>query len=121
MGYAVDKWLFFVTGGAAWTKVDNSQFATTGGTAANFSALDSTRRTGWTVGAGVDYAPAALKGNWIIRAEYLYVDFGSYTAFTAPLLIPNANYATNLSTRLDNHIVRFGLAYKFGNFAYAAR
>ncbi len=28
LGYAVDKWLFFVSGGAAWAKIDSDAFAT---------------------------------------------------------------------------------------------
>jgi outer membrane immunogenic protein len=111
LGYAVDKWLFFVSGGAAWTKVDESQFSPTT-PATNYFALDSNRLHGWTVGAGVDYAPPVLKGHWIVRAEYLYVRFRDYTAFTAPI-IPLNGYVIGLDTRLDNHVVRFGLAYKF--------
>jgi outer membrane immunogenic protein len=126
VGYALDRWLFFVSGGGAWTKVDQSQFIP--GSPANF-ALDSNRLKGWTVGAGVDYAPLVLGGNWTIRAEYLYVHFRDYTAFTAPIFGPSLVTApifgpslggfSNLSTSLDNHIVRFGLAYKFNPFAYA--
>jgi outer membrane immunogenic protein len=114
LGYAVDRWLFFVSGGGAWTKVDQSQFIP--GNPGAF-ALDSNRLTGWTVGAGIDYAPAVLKGNWTVRAEYLYVHFRDYTAFTAPLVGPVGGFS-NLSTSLDNHIVRFGLAYKFGPTSY---
>ena len=126
-GYAVDRWLFFVSGGGAWTKVDHSQFFT-GATfsAANLAVLDSNRLTGWTVGAGVDYAPPQLNGpfngQWVIRAEYLYVRFNDYTAFTNPsVAVGPGGFPLALSTRLDDHIVRFGLAYKFGNFAYAVR
>ena len=111
VGYALARWLFFVSGGGAWTKVDQSQFIP--GSPAHF-ALDSNRLKGWTVGAGVDYAPLVLGGNWTIRAEYLYVHFRDYTAFTAPIFGPSLGGFSNLSTSLDNHIVRFGLAYKFG-------
>jgi outer membrane immunogenic protein len=82
VGYAVDKWLFFVSGGAAWTKVENSNFITTAPATA-YSAQDATRPTGWTVGAGVDYAPAVLNGHWTVRAEYLYVT--SATSRRSPL------------------------------------
>ena len=115
VGYALDKWLFFVSGGGAWTKVDQSQFIPASSTA---FAIDSNRLTGWTVGAGVDYAPTILKGNWTIRAEYLYVHFRDYTAFTAPTFGSFGGFS-NLNTSLDNHIVRFGLAYKFNPFTYA--
>jgi outer membrane immunogenic protein len=121
-GYAVDRWLFFVSGGGAWTKVDQSQFIP--GSPNNF-AIDSNRLTGWTVGGGLEYAPPQLNGpfngQWTIRAEYLYLHFRDYTAFTAPIFGASLGGFSNLSTSLDNHIVRFGLAYKFGNFAYAAR
>jgi len=111
-----------VSGGGAWTKVDQSQFIP--GQPANF-ANDSNRLTGWTVGGGVEYAPPQLNGpfngQWTVRAEYLYLHFRDYTAFTAPVFGSSLGGFSNLSTSLDNHIVRFGLAYKFGNFAYAAR
>jgi outer membrane immunogenic protein len=117
VGYAVDKWLFFVSGGAAWTKVDSSIFQTNA-PVPSFFALSSDKRTGWTVGAGVDYAPTVLKGHWMLRAEYLYVHFDDFTTFGNPVIagfIPGATtgYFTNLNTRFDNHVVRFGLAYKF--------
>jgi opacity protein-like surface antigen len=57
----------------------------------------------------------------VIRAEYLYVRFNDYTAFTNPsVVVGSGGFPIALSTKLDDHIVRFGLAYKFGNFAYAA-
>jgi outer membrane immunogenic protein len=116
VGYAVDKWLFFVSGGAAWTKVDVSRFSPVLITPEHF-VLDSNHLTGWTVGAGVEYAPAVLKGHWTVRAEYLYIDFGNFTAFTNPLIAAFGAYPTNLSASLNNHIVRFGLAYKFGAYS----
>jgi outer membrane immunogenic protein len=131
VGYAVDRWLFSVSGGAAWTKVDSSIFIT-GGTgtfnpsAATFSALDSARgRPGWTVGTAVEYAPPQLNGpfngQWTIRAEYLYVHFKDFTTLTnPPVVITSSFIPLGYSSRLDDHIVRFGLAYKFGGFAMAA-
>jgi opacity protein-like surface antigen len=110
-----------VSGGGAWTKVDESEFLP--GFVNNF-ALSSNRLTGWTVGGGVEYAPPQLNGpfngQWTVRAEYLYVNFRDFTAITAPTTGSAFSGFSNLNTRLDNHIVRFGLAYKFGGFAYAA-
>jgi outer membrane immunogenic protein len=120
LGYAVDRWLFFVSGGAAWTKIDSSQFQVNG-PATNIYQFSSDRRSGWTVGAGVDYAPPILKGNWTVRVEYLYVRIDDYTTSLAQITgsLPTATnfFHINQSTRLDDHVVRFGLAYKFGGFA----
>jgi opacity protein-like surface antigen len=70
----------------------------------------------------VDYAPAPLKGNWTVRAEYLYVRIDDYTTSFAQITggVAGATnfFYTNQNTRLDNHIVRFGLAYKFGPTSY---
>ena len=113
LGYAVDKWLFFVSGGAAWAKVDSSYFQLQG--AGPFFQLSTERRAGWTVGGGAEYM---LPYNWTIRSEYLYVQFRDFTTFanSQPFLATGtvSGYPTNLSTRFDNHILRFGLAYKFG-------
>src|SRR5205823_115264 len=90
VGYAVDKWLFYGTGGAAWMKIDSAEFivpsavtlagvgTVTGGPIVNANLQSDTRR-GWTVGGGVEYM---LPYNWMIRSEYLYVEIPSYTTFT---------------------------------------
>ena len=121
LGYAVDKWLFYVTGGAAWMKIDSAEFVLSipgGGTAQcaplACSVLQSDTRSGWTIGGGVEYA---LPYNWSIRSEYLYIRIPSYTTFTPGvgngLVLGAPNLPTNLNVDLQNHIFRAGLAYKF--------
>ena len=61
----------------------------------------SNTQTGWTAGAGVEYA---FLGNWTAKLEYLYVDLGSSDLGTAA--VPN-----NVSFK--ENIVRAGLNYKF--------
>ena len=118
VGYAVDKWLFYATGGAAWMKIDSAEFFVPIGvpffgplTTGN---LQTDRRTGWTVGGGVEYM---LPYNWMIRSEYLYIKIPSYTTFTPGVgggtLLAFPGAPTNLSTDLNNHILRVGLSYKF--------
>ena len=127
MGYAVDKWLFYVTGGGAWVKIDSSEFCLnnptiTGGAILGAapgticggplatSLLQSDYRTGWTVGGGVEYA---LPYNWSIRSEYLFIKIPSYTTFT-PGTGNAAGTPTNLSVAdINNHIWRAGLTYRF--------
>jgi outer membrane immunogenic protein len=122
LGYAVDKWLFYVTGGAAWMKIDSAEFVLTvpGAGAATLATcgplrcanLQSDTRSGWTIGGGVEYA---LPYNWTIRSEYLYIRIPSYTTFTPGIGngIVLAGMPTNLNVDLQNHIFRAGLAYKF--------
>jgi outer membrane immunogenic protein len=124
LGYAVDKWLFFVTGGGAWVKLDSAEFFTSivGGGASSgplaTANLQSDRRSGWTVGGGFEYA---LKYGWSIRSEYLYIKIPSYTTFTPGqgngTLLTLA--PTNLNVDLNNHIWRAGLTYQFGAWGKA--
>jgi outer membrane immunogenic protein len=126
LGYAVDKWLLYVTGGAAWARIDSSEWNILNPIPT--ALLQTDTRTGWTVGAGIEYA---VGWGWSVRSEYLYIDIPSYTTFTGagtlngPFVINPVthNFAgppTNLSTRLNNNVWRFGLTYKFGNYAAAA-
>lgn len=121
LGYAVDKWLFYVTGGAAWMKLDSAEFVVSPTAAVlnpvSSAVLQSDLRTGWTVGAGVEYA---LPYNWSIRSEYLYIKIPSYTTFTPGVgsgLI--AGMPRNLSTEVNNQIFRAGLTYRFGGWGKA--
>jgi len=56
-GYAIDRVLLYVTGGGAFANLQAPGVTTTG--------------TGWTAGAGVEFA---LTQNWTAKAEYLFVD-----------------------------------------------
>ena len=74
LGYAVDRWLFYVRGGAAWA---GDKFTVTGifqDTGFGFEGLDT--RSGWTAGAGVEWA---FSGNWSARLEYDYYGLGTRT------------------------------------------
>ena len=71
VGYAVDNWLWYVKGGAAWLDADYTIAGVTHGDT----------RTGWTVGTGLEWA---LGPNWSAKLEYNYLDFGSERV-SAPL------------------------------------
>ena len=120
IGYAVDKWLFTVSGGAAWVKIDSSE-STSVPFATPFSPyltanIQSDYRIGWTVGGAVEYA---LPYNWSIKAEYLYVQIPSYTTFTPGTI--RLDVCKNVTAgKLTDNIVRFGLAYRFGEWGKAA-
>jgi len=115
LGVANNNWLFFVTGGAAFTNLSgNFAFSDTFATAAESGSVSSTR-AGWTAGGGVE---AGLWGNWSIKAEYLFVDFGrisanstNLTAFTPPIPFPTSLFTHSVDLRAN--IARLGLNYRF--------
>jgi outer membrane immunogenic protein len=72
LGFAVDRALFYATGGAAF-----ADFRTNYATTLGFDSLSHTR-VGYTVGGGVEYA---ITDTWSLRGEYRYSDFGSFTDF----------------------------------------
>ncbi len=90
VGYAVDNWLWYVKGGAAWLDADYTIAGT---------KLGDTR-TGWTVGTGLEWA---LGPNWSAKLEYNYLDFG------------RDQIATPLAVDADTqaHLVKLGLNYRF--------
>jgi outer membrane immunogenic protein len=93
IGYAWDRFLPYITGGAAFGDIKmtlgpNSQ---------------TTTKVGWTAGAGIEYA---FLGAWSAKLEYLYADLGTTTCGVAVCGIStNVKFKTNL--------VRAGLNYRF--------
>jgi len=104
--------LLYASGGLALADATLSNaFAITGLGATAGASSTSPTLTGWTVGGGLEWMVAQ---NWTVKAEYLYVDFGSIST-TANVVgggaaVPNV-YST--STDLKTNIVRAGVNYKF--------
>jgi outer membrane immunogenic protein len=74
----------------------------------------SSWQAGWTAGVGGEYA---FDSNWSLKAEYLYVDLGSFSYFSplvaaVPAFAPGYSWKTSVTER--DHIVRVGLNYRFG-------
>lgn len=115
IGYVSNNWLFYVTGGLAVTRL-KADFIFTDTFANGYeSGSISKTKAGWTVGGGIEMG---LKKNWSLKAEYLYVDFGSesttsqnFTAFTPPIAFPTNTFTHTIDMQV--HIVRVGLNYRF--------
>jgi outer membrane immunogenic protein len=105
-GWFGDKTLLYVTGGGAWAKIDASEWDTRAPQA--FAHQESNIRSGWTVGAGLEYA---LGYGWSVKSEYLYVQFDDYTTFTSPPF--NTGIVSPRTVKLNDHIFRAGMNYKF--------
>jgi outer membrane immunogenic protein len=110
-GWFGDKSLVYVTGGAAWAKIDTSEFQV--GNQIATGHQESNTRSGWTVGAGYEYA---LGYGWSIKGEYLYVKFDNYTTFTQPPF--GAENIAPRSVKLNDNIFRAGMNYKFYGWGY---
>ncbi|MCZ8316413.1 outer membrane protein [Phreatobacter sp.] len=100
-GFAVDRALFYVTGGLG---IQNAALAQNG------VAVERFTRTGWTLGGGVEYA---LTQNWTAKIEYNYYNFGTRAA----------GAAIGLPVRNEIHTVKLGVNYLFstGPSAVVAR
>ncbi len=69
VGMTFDRMLLYVTGGGAWVRNEFTYNGVVLGT------VDSVKqnRTGWTIGAGIEYG---LSPNWSIAAQYNFIDLG---------------------------------------------
>jgi outer membrane immunogenic protein len=100
VGYAHDDLLFYGKGGGAWESVKYLQTVGGNGAAGLQSTINDTR-TGFTVGAGIEYG---LTENFSAKLEYDFYDFGSKTYNLA---------FTPLSISSQVHVVLAGVNYRF--------
>lgn len=104
-GITSGPWLFYGTAGVAFADFDWSESFSRAGSF-SISASKSEILTGWAIGAGVEHA---LTSQWIIRAEYLYEDFGTVTLPLAAALPAG----TNGRMDIEAHKARIGISFKF--------
>lgn len=100
LGVSYNRLLPYIAGGVAFARSKDTFSGNPNGTAIPTTEMTATR-TGFTVGAGVDYA---LKDNILLRAEYRYNDYGKKTTDIGNL---------NVERKLSTNDLRLGIAYKF--------
>ena len=93
LGYGIDRFLPYITGGAAWAKQNFSDF---------YGNTYNDTKWGWTVGAGVEYA---ITNNWTVKAEYLYLGFNKNTT--------NDFFGDSYSVGSNINTAKLGVNYKF--------
>jgi outer membrane immunogenic protein len=112
VGVVIGNWLTYVTAGAAYGRVESNWTSTYPGIALTVPISNSTMRTGWTLGAGLE---APLTGNWTWKVEYLYIDLGTATFVTGSL--PPAFFAAGTtfteSMHFTDNILRAGVNLRF--------
>lgn len=101
VGYAPGHWLFYLTGGFAWT-YNQSTFGPLFGTE-NSKAPFFRLGTAWGLGVEV-----ALSSNWSARLEYLATHFNTRDKVLSEGTL-------NTSSGLDVQTARIGLNYRFGD------
>jgi outer membrane immunogenic protein len=109
---ATERTLFYATGGLAYGSFTGSSL--------NFPQTWSSRKVGWTVGAGVE---TALGNDWSLKFEYLYMDLGNVGSLTGTVASAPTTAGTTVTTvtntslfntKFTDNIVRVGLNYRFG-------
>jgi high affinity Mn2+ porin len=108
VGYAPGHWLYYATGGFAWSYDELRRTQLAGPPPAGAVDTVETRvmvpRLGYAVGAGVE---VALSSSWTARAEYLATVFGQHGA-----AFPDSGERFNSDQVL--HSVRLGMNYRPG-------
>ncbi len=95
LGYAGwDNWLPYITGGVAMGNIKASN--------SGLSSADKTK-FGWTAGLGLEYG---FWSNWSVKAEYLYVDLGTFDCGIAC-------GATTDNVSFKANVARAGVNYRF--------
>jgi outer membrane immunogenic protein len=102
VGAAFDRLLVYGKGGVAFAQ-DQSGLTDLG---AN-SASTTFTRTGWTVGAGLEYG---ITPNWSAKIEYDYLNFGQQALnFSTPL---QPAYTSNAGLNVQE--IKAGINFRFG-------
>jgi outer membrane immunogenic protein len=127
-GFAVDRALFYVTGGAAVAGIAGSTTTVVNGPgiaipAGTFVATNGGDRTrwGWTVGSGVEWA---FSQNWSVAGEYRHTDFGNRaTTFNIPDGLGGIFATGTSSSRLtvDQATARLNYRFNWGGGPVVAR
>jgi len=95
IGYAVDRFLPYLTAGLAFGDIRASVAPFPGGSITN---------AGWTVGAGLEFGAVS---NVSVKVEYLFVDLGNFNCGLNCGLLPGANVS------LYANVLRAGLNLRF--------
>jgi outer membrane immunogenic protein len=109
-------WLLYVTGGLAVASINSTSNSLYGTdqfffSNSNYSGSTTQTRAGWALGVGGEWAFAP---KWSLKAEYLYMDFGTFSYAEGRPPGAGGNYLFNNSVRTQEQVFRVGVNYKFG-------
>jgi outer membrane immunogenic protein len=108
IGIAADRNFAYLTGGVAFTRASYAEsYADSNG--AIGTAAASSSLTGWTAGAGWEYA---LTDHWLFRVEYLFAAFPS-TSAVGSIALGDATNSLHGSAGLVMQVARAAVNFKF--------
>ncbi|MCV9935926.1 porin family protein [Boseaceae bacterium BT-24-1] len=110
LGFAVDRFLIFATGGVAFGNVNHSASVSYRGVGRSLAGSTSSFETGWTVGGGVEYA---FTNNVSVKAEYLYYDLGRKNYFLRAVSGFTPDQVLSAKGEMSGNVVRAGVNYRF--------
>jgi outer membrane immunogenic protein len=116
LGYAIDRWLLYATGGAAWQNIGSDISLSLTGIPSTAVGTVWNTPVGWTVGGGIG---VAIAENWSARIEYLHLQsIDTITSIPVSAAALSAFSFTKTTTiadtvRVKNDVVRVGLDYRF--------
>jgi outer membrane immunogenic protein len=112
VGFAWDRLFLYGTGGAAFADIEAGVC-----TPAGICVSQSTTRTGWVAGGGIEWAAwTSPLSSVTLKLEYLYTDFGTGGSFFSPPLLVGAETVATRNVSLTDNIVRGGVNWKFNWF-----
>jgi opacity protein-like surface antigen len=103
LGYAIDRTMLYGKAGVAWASNKYVVAGSFQGSAFDFEGFDT--RTGWTAGAGVDWA---FSRHWSLSLEYDYYSFGRGTAALTDSV---SGLTGQVDTRQSIQVVKAGVNF----------
>ncbi len=113
LGYAWDRSLVYVKGGAAFNDTTYKINGNTNALALGTASVDQTT-AGWMVGVGIEYA---VTQKWSAKAEYNYMNFSTSPRFTTVTLV--GAQPTRIND--DMNVFKVGFNYKLAPGAVVAK
>lgn len=109
IGYALGRWLPYVTGGLAVGDLAFAQDLAFPGIGVHEGGDHIRTNAGWMVGGGLQYA---LTSHWAVRAQYQYIDLGEidFNSRFGSIVGPGLSHH---QAELTEHNVSFAIMYKF--------
>jgi len=110
VGFAVDRALLYLKGGAVWKKADHDATFNEVGLGCFVCLGYTDTRVGGLFGAGIEYA---FLPNWSAKIEYNYMDFGTNNVNVAGFFDGTEPITATVPVREVIHTVKAGVNYRF--------